>query len=180
MLALWQEAERRQRLSKQHREKGLRAFEKFEEYCRRHKPPPHPYYDRQKKLSHHRDSQLKRRWEMDLLIKQVKELVAREQDPRYQARQRQLRRLEEANRFIIDHDLRHFMDEKMRGEVSRQRAHAQAMEEQKAQWRADLEREIALADARERRRGGVTVTEVVLGGLVVGFLAFAMFHRCLS
>ncbi|KAB8300448.1 hypothetical protein EYC80_000620 [Monilinia laxa] len=175
MLALWQEAERRQTLSRHHREKGLLAFEKLEELYRRPEPTKHPRSGILGK-THHRYSQTRRQREMGLLLKQVKELVAREQDPEYQARERQIRRLQEANQFIIDHDLKHFMDDKMKAEVSRQRAHVQAMEEQKAQWKADMEREIALADAREKKNNGITMKELVLGGLLVGIIVFAIAH----
>ncbi|RAL67376.1 hypothetical protein DID88_008131 [Monilinia fructigena] len=163
MLALWQEAERRQTLSRHHREKGLLAFEKLDELYRRQEPIRHPHSKILGKTSHHRYSQMKRQREMDLLLKQVKELVAKERDPEFQAKQRQIRRLEEANQFIVDHDLRHFMDDKMKAEVSRQRAHIQAMEEQKAQWKADMECEIALADAREKKNIEITMSELVLG-----------------
>ncbi|KAF7864455.1 hypothetical protein EAF04_006589 [Stromatinia cepivora] len=125
------------------------------------------------KYQHYKESQIQRQVEIDYLADQVKELYALQQDPEYQAEQRELRRFREFRRSALKRDLMRFLTEDETYERLRERT----KEEEAAKWQAEIQ--LCIAECERRNRVKIKWTYLAIWGLTLLSVGLAVF-ACVS
>ncbi|KAJ8068682.1 hypothetical protein OCU04_002381 [Sclerotinia nivalis] len=121
------------------------------------------------KYQHYKESQIQRQVEIDYLAEQARELYALQQDPEYQAEQREMRRFQESRRSALKRKLVRFFN----GDENLERLRERAKEEEAAKWQAEIQ--LCIAEFDRRNRVEIKWTYLVIWGLSILSVGLAVF-----